>query len=75
LGPCTNLALAIRLDETIIPLIRSITIMGGSYLGKGNASMGAEFNFFADPEGKQTTILMYHKQYVSFHYIGIFLCD
>jgi len=48
-GPMTNLALAMRLEPRIIPLIRQIVFMGGSYQ-LGNVSPAAEFNILADGE-------------------------
>lgn len=56
LGPLTNLALASRLDPFFPSRIRSLTVMGGSSYGKGNASMAAEFNFFADPEAAHVVL-------------------
>lgn len=50
IGPLTNLALALRLDPTIINGIGQLTIMGGTVYGRGNSTPAAEFNIFADPE-------------------------
>ncbi len=47
-GPLTNVALALRLEPRIIPLIRRIVWMGGS-TGEGNWTPGAEFNALCDP--------------------------
>lgn len=49
IGPLTNVALALRQDPGIIPMIRSIVLMGGSLSG-GNVTPAAEFNFYVDPE-------------------------
>lgn len=43
-GPLTNIALAIRMDPEIVPLTKSIYIMGGSSAG------GPELNWWWDPE-------------------------
>ncbi|MFB5078842.1 ribosylpyrimidine nucleosidase [Raoultella sp. C349492] len=48
-GPLTNIAVAMRMQPTIIPKIREIVLMGGAY-GTGNFTPSAEFNIFADPE-------------------------
>lgn len=48
-GPLTNLAMSMRLQPKIIPKIREIVIMGGSYQ-LGNVTPAAEFNIFADAE-------------------------
>jgi purine nucleosidase len=43
-GPLTNVALAVRMDPTIVPLTKAIYIMGGSSQG------GSELNWTWDPE-------------------------
>ncbi len=48
-GPMTNLAMAMRLEPEIIPKIREIIFMGGSYQ-MGNITPAAEFNILADGE-------------------------
>ncbi|XP_053381426.1 inosine-uridine preferring nucleoside hydrolase-like [Mercenaria mercenaria] len=50
IGPLTNVAMAIRLDPEFGTRLKSCSIMGGNYLGKGNISVGGEFNFYFDPE-------------------------
>jgi purine nucleosidase len=50
IGPLTNLALALRLDPSIINGIGQLTIMGGTVYGRGNSTPAAEFNIYADPE-------------------------
>jgi inosine-uridine nucleoside N-ribohydrolase len=49
IGPLTNIALALRQDPEIVPMVRSIVLMGGSLSG-GNVTPAAEFNFYVDPE-------------------------
>lgn len=51
IGPLTNIALAMRLDPTIVPLIKQIVIMGGQIYAPGNSYNGAgETNWWFDPE-------------------------
>ncbi|WP_332687432.1 nucleoside hydrolase [Devosia sp.] len=50
IGPLTNLALALRVEPSIIAGIGQLTIMGGTVYGRGNTTPAAEFNIFADPE-------------------------
>ena len=46
-GPTTNLAMAMRLCPEIVPKIREIVLMGGTYQ-LGNMTPAAEFNILAD---------------------------
>lgn len=55
LGPLTNLAVAMRLEPKIIPKIKRIVMIGGSYQ-LGNITPAAEFNIYADPEAAQIVI-------------------
>ncbi|MBV8815348.1 MAG: nucleoside hydrolase, partial [Verrucomicrobia bacterium] len=57
IGPLTNVALAMREDPTIIPLIKQIVIMGGQIFAPGNAYNDAgEFNWWMDPEAAQVVL-------------------
>uniref|UniRef100_A0A8C4R553 Inosine/uridine-preferring nucleoside hydrolase domain-containing protein n=1 Tax=Eptatretus burgeri TaxID=7764 RepID=A0A8C4R553_EPTBU len=58
-GPLTNLALAVSLDSSFPSLLRSVYIMGGNMEGRGNDSVSAEFNFFADPEAAFAVLNQY----------------
>lgn len=42
LGPLTNLALALKIDPSIAQKVRRVTMMGGSYLGRGNSTVLSE---------------------------------
>ncbi len=48
-GPLTNIALALEREPAIARWAASFTIMGGSYT-RGNATVAAELNIWADPE-------------------------
>jgi len=48
-GPLTNIALALRKDPSIVPLVKEIVLMGGAISG-GNATAAAEANIHNDPE-------------------------
>ena len=50
IGPCTNVALALKLDPELPNLIKKIWVMGGTSEGKGNIVCASEFNFHCDPE-------------------------
>ncbi len=57
IAPPTNLALAIRRDPTIIPLIKEIVTMAGQIYVPGNAYIDrAEFNWWFDPEATQIVL-------------------
>jgi purine nucleosidase len=49
IGPLTNIALALEREPAIARWAASFTIMGGSFT-RGNATVAAEFNIYADPE-------------------------
>lgn len=48
-GPLTNIAMAIRKEPRILPMIPELVIMGGAH-HIGNRSASAEFNIWVDPE-------------------------
>ncbi|XP_021374885.1 probable uridine nucleosidase 2 [Mizuhopecten yessoensis] len=50
IGPLTNLATALKIDQYFGCRLRDCYIMGGNYYGRGNATVSAEFNFYANPE-------------------------
>ncbi len=50
IGPCTNIALAIHKDPSIITLIDRVVVMGGVVHAPGNMTPDAEFNIYCDPE-------------------------
>ena len=57
IAPPTNLALAIRKDPTIVPLIKQIITMAGQMYAPGNAYLdNAEFNWWFDPEATQIVL-------------------
>ncbi len=47
-GPLTNIALAMRLEPKIVPVIKRIVLMGGDVF-LGNWTPAAEFNILCDP--------------------------
>lgn len=54
-GPMSNIALAMRKEPSIIPMIKQIYFMGGSW-EHGNVNGAAEFNIWADPEAASIVI-------------------
>ena len=55
-GPLTNVALAMRMDPTIVDKITYVYIMGGTIYGFGNYTLTAEFNFATDPEAAKIVV-------------------
>ncbi|MGD8499044.1 MAG: nucleoside hydrolase [Phycisphaerales bacterium] len=56
IGPCTNLAIAIRLAPEIIGLIKRVVYMGGAFDVPGNTTPAAEFNWWFDPEAAKMSV-------------------
>ena len=54
-GPLTNVALALLIDNGIVSKIEEIVIMGGGY-NITNSSPAAEFNIWYDPEAAQVIL-------------------
>lgn len=51
-GPLTNIALAMRKAPEIVPRVRQVVLMGGSYT-RGNVTPAAEYNIYVDPEAAE----------------------
>jgi len=49
LGPLTNLAEALAVDERRVKGLREVVVMGGAVAVPGNITPAAEFNIFVDP--------------------------
>lgn len=56
LGPATNVALAIRKNPEIVPLVKRVYYMGGAVDVPGNTTPAAEFNWWFDPESVRITL-------------------
>lgn len=56
IGPCTNLAIAVRMAPEIIPLIKRVVYMGGAFDTPGNTTPSAEFNWWFDPEAAKMAV-------------------
>jgi inosine-uridine nucleoside N-ribohydrolase len=56
IGPCTNLAIAIRMAPEIVPLIKRVVYMGGAFDTPGNTTPAAEFNWWFDPEAAKMSV-------------------
>ena len=56
IGPCMNLAIAIRMAPEIIPMIKRVVYMGGAFDTGGNTTPAAEFNWWFDPEAAKMSV-------------------
>ena len=72
IGPCTNLALAIRKAPEIVPLVKRIIYMGGAFYSPGNTTPTAEFNWWADPEAVKITLRSPFKEQIM---VGLDVCE
>nr|CAD1838573.1 unnamed protein product [Ananas comosus var. bracteatus] len=50
LGPLTNLALAIKKDDSFAKNVKRVVILGGAFFASGNVNPAAEANIYGDPE-------------------------
>jgi len=56
MGPATNIALAVKKNPEIVPLVKRIIYMGGAIDMYGNTTPAAEFNFWFDPEAAKIAL-------------------
>lgn len=56
IGPLTNIALAVKQNPEIVPLIKKIIYMGGAVDVPGNTTKTAEFNWWFDPDAAQFVV-------------------
>lgn len=56
IGPCSNLAEAVRRAPEIVPLVKRVVYMGGAFFQEGNVTPAAEFNCWFDPEAAKIAL-------------------
>ncbi len=56
IGPCTNLATALKKAPEIAPLVKQVIYMGGAFWTAGNVTPSAELNFWYDPEAAKISL-------------------
>jgi inosine-uridine nucleoside N-ribohydrolase len=56
IGPMTNIALAIRMNPEIVPLVKRIVYMAGAFEVPGNTTPAAEMNVWYDPEAARIVV-------------------
>ena len=67
-----NLAMAIRMAPEIIPLIKRVIYMGGSFFKPGNTTPTAEFNWWMDPEAAKICLRSPFKEQII---VGLDVCE
>ena len=72
IGTCGNLAMAVRKAPEIIPLIKRVIYMGGSFFRQGNSTPTAEFNWWADPEAAKIAVRSPFKEQIV---VGLDVCE
>lgn len=72
IGPCGNLAMAIRMAPDIVPLIKRVVYMGGSFFQPGNTTPAAEFNWYFDPEAARIVVRSPIKEQIV---LGLDVCE
>jgi len=72
IGTCVNLATAVRIAPEIVPLIKRVIYMGGSFFRPGNTTPTAEFNWWLDPEAAKICVRTPFKEQII---IGLDVCE
>ena len=72
IGPCGNLALAVRMAPDIVPLIKRVVYMGGAFFQQGNITPAAEFNWYFDPEAARIAL---HSPFREQIILGLDVCE
>jgi len=72
IGPCTNLAVAVRKAPDIVPLVKRVVYMGGAFYRQGNVTPAAEFNWWFDPEAAKIAVRTPFKEQII---VGLDVCE
>lgn len=72
IGPCGNLALALRMAPDIVPLIKRVVYMGGAFFQQGNVTPAAEFNWYFDPEAARIALRSPFREQIV---LGLDVCE
>ena len=56
LGPLSNLSRAFTRDPSVVELIHTLVVGGGTIHGQGNATAVADFNFYCDPHAARHVV-------------------
>jgi len=72
IGTCVNIATAVRIAPEIVPLVKRIVYMGGSFFQPGNTTPTAEFNWWMDPDAAKMAIRSPFKEQII---VGLDVCE
>lgn len=72
IGTCVNLAMAVRIAPEIVPLVKRVIYMGGSFFKPGNTTPAAEFNWWLDPEAAKMCLRTPFKEQII---VGLDVCE
>ncbi|MCC8116074.1 MAG: nucleoside hydrolase, partial [Planctomycetes bacterium] len=72
IGPATNLALAILKAPDIVPMVKRVVYMGGSFFQPGNVTPAAEFNWWFDPDAARLTVRAAFREQIV---VGLDVCE
>lgn len=72
IGTCVNLAVAVRMAPEIVPLIKRVVYMGGSFFKPGNTHPTAEFNWWLDPDAAKICLRTPFKEQII---VGLDVCE
>ena len=72
IGTCVNIATAVRIAPEIVPLVKRIVYMGGSFFQPGNTTPTAEFNWWLDPDAAKMAVRSPFKEQII---VGLDVCE
>lgn len=72
IGTCTNLAILARMAPEVLPLIKRVIYMGGSFFKPGNTTPTAEFNWWMDPEAAKISLRSPYQEQII---VGLDVCE
>lgn len=72
IGTCVNIATAVRIAPEIVPLVKRVVYMGGSFFKPGNTTPTAEFNWWLDPDAAKMAVRSPFKEQII---VGLDVCE
>jgi inosine-uridine nucleoside N-ribohydrolase len=72
IGTCDNIATAAHIAPEIVPLVKRVIYMGGSFFQPGNTTPTAEFNWWMDPDAAKMAVRSPFKEQII---VGLDVCE